>query len=206
MLFMLPKNLTMKGYSMKKFGLLLMATAFICSSGFFKKSEDGSYAVDTSAVEKQANDAAAAAAAKADELSKQAGDMSAKALEKIKSEAAKLKVSKEEILADLAKPLDDIMTKVSTMDPVKLTAYLNQYSNVFTDTKQKVADYSRQVKDLKWTQKFSKKGKELKSQLAQYNKQFSGLKEQCSVYLDKLESFGFDPAALGIDLSAYGLK
>ena len=190
---------------MKKVGLILMTTAFICGSGFFKKSEDGSYSVDTSAVEKQANDAAAAASTKADELSKQAGDMSAAAIEKIKEQAAKFTVPKDEVVADLSKSMDDIKAKVAAMDPVKLTAYLNQYTTVFSETKAKVAKYAQEVKDLKWTQKWSKKGKELKSQLTQYNKQFSGLKEQCTLYLDKLESYGFDPAALGIDLSAYGL-
>ncbi|MDF7800844.1 hypothetical protein P4C99_15320 [Pontiellaceae bacterium B1224] len=190
---------------MKKIGLTIVMTAFLCSSGFFKKGEDGSYSVDTSAVEKKATDAAAVASAKADELSKQAGDLSSAAIEKIKEQAAKFTVPKDEVVTDLSKSMDDIKAKVAAMDPVKLTAYLNQYTTVFTDTKAKVADYTQQVKDLKWTQKWSKKGKELKEQLKQYNTQFSGLKEQCTLYLDKLESLGLDPASLGIDLSAYGL-
>lgn len=190
---------------MKKFGIVLMAAAFVCSSGFLKKSEDGSYSVDTSGIEKQANDVAVAASAKADEMTKQAEDLSAKAIEKIKEQAAKLTVSKEEVLADLQKPLEDIKTKAAAMDPAKLTAYLGQYSAVFADAQAKVTEYTQQVKDLKWTQKFSAKGKELKSQLSKYSDQFNGLKEQAGVYLEKLKGYGLDPAALGIDLSAYGL-
>jgi hypothetical protein len=190
---------------MKKIGFIIMATAFICGSGFLKKSEDGSYSVDTSGVEKQAADAAASASAQADKLSAKASGMSAGATEQIKAAAAKLSVSKEEIMADLKKPMDQVKTKVAAMDAINLTAYLSQYSNVLSETQQKVTDYTQQVKDLKFTQKFGKKAKELKAQLAQYTDQYSGLKDQCSVYMEKLNSFGFDPAALGIDLSAYGL-
>jgi cell division septum initiation protein DivIVA len=190
---------------MKKFGILLIATAFVCSSGFFKKGKDGSYSVDTAAAEKKANEVAAQASAEADKMTQQASTMSEVADIKIKEAAAKMNVPKEEILADLEKPLADIKTKVEAMDPVKLTAYLNQYNNVLTDSQAKVSDYTQQVKDLKFTQKFSKKGKEAKAQLEKYTGQYSGLKEQGSVYLSKLTSFGFDPAMLGIDLSAYGL-
>lgn len=190
---------------MKKIGMILTAAAFVCSSGFFNKSEDGSYSIDTSGIEKQANDAAAAASAKADEVSKQAGEYSAKAIETIKAQAAKLDISKDEIIADLAKPLDEIKTKAAGMDPAKLTAYLGQYSSILTDTQAKVAAYTQQVKDLKWTQKMSAKGKELKAQLETYTNKFNGLKEQAEVYLTSLKGLGLDPAALGIDLSAYGL-
>ncbi|MDF7807688.1 hypothetical protein P4E94_09590 [Pontiellaceae bacterium B12219] len=190
---------------MKKFGCIIMATAFICSSGFFKKSEDGSYSVDTSAVEKKAADAAASASAQADKLTAAASDMTAGATEQIKEAAAKYKVSKEEIMADLEKPLEQIKTKIASMDAAKLTSYLGEYGSVLSETKQKVADYTQQIKDLSFTQKFGSKAKELKSQLAQYSDQYSGLKEQCSLYMDKLKSFGFDPSSLGIDLSAYGL-
>jgi predicted nucleic acid-binding Zn-ribbon protein len=190
---------------MKKIGFIIMATAFICGSGFFKKSEDGSYSVDTSAVEKQAADAAASASAQADKLTAKASDMATGATEQIKEAAAKYKVSKEEIMADLSKPLDQIKTKLASMDAIKLTSYLSEYSSVLSDTKQKVADYTQQVKDLKWTQKWSAKAKELKTQVSQYNNQYTGLKEQCSLYVDKLKAFGFDPSSLGIDLSAYGL-
>ncbi|QBG49188.1 hypothetical protein EGM51_17955 [Verrucomicrobia bacterium S94] len=190
---------------MKNLGIVLMAAAFICSSGFLKKGEDGSYSVDTSGIEKKANEAAAAASAKADEVTKQAETLSTKAVEKIKEQAAKLSVSKEEVLADLQKPLKDIQAKVATMDPAKLTAYLGQYSSVFADTQSKVTAYSQQVKDLKWYEKFSTKSKELKTQLSEYSNQFSGLKEKAGVYLEKLKGYGLDPAALGIDLSAYGL-
>jgi predicted nucleic acid-binding Zn-ribbon protein len=190
---------------MKKAGMILIAAAFVCSSGFFKKSEDGSYSLDTEAAEKKASEASAAASAEVDKASKAAEEAANQAIEKIKAEAAKINVSKEEIMADLEKPLDDIKTKVSAMDPAKLTAYLNQYNTVFEDTQAKVADYTKQVKDLKFTEKFSKKGKELKAQLETYSNQFNGLKEQATVYLDKLKGYGLDPAALGIDLSAYGL-
>ena len=197
--------MSMKGNLMNKSGLILAAAAFICCSGFFKKSDDGSYSVDTSGIEKQANDAAASANAEIDKASKQAEEYSAKAIEKIKSEAAKLDVPKEEILADLKKPLEEIQAKATAMDPAKLTAYLNQYSHVFADTQAQVADYTQQVKDLNWTEKMSSKGKELKAQLEQYTSQFSSLKEQADLYMNTLSGFGLDPAALGIDLSEYGL-
>ncbi|MDZ8118363.1 hypothetical protein [Pontiella agarivorans] len=190
---------------MKTFGLALMAAAFVCSSGFLKKSEDGSYAVDTSGIEKKADEVAAAASAKAEEMTGQAENLSAKAIEKIKEQAAKLGVSKEEVLADLQKPLEEIKTKVAAMDPAKLTAYLGQYASVFADAQTNVTEYTQQVKDLNWIQKFTTKGKELKTQLEQYTTQFNGLKEQAGVYLEKLKGYGLDPAALGIDLSAYGL-
>ena len=190
---------------MKKAGIILITTAFVCSSGFLKKDKDGNYGVDTSGIEKQANDAAAAASAEVDKAAKSAEEMQAKAVEKIKAEAAKINVSKDEIMADLAKPMDDIKTKVAAMDPEKLTAYLNQYGAVFADTQTKVTEYTQQVKDLKFTEKFSAKGKELKAQLSQYTDQFNGLKEQAEVYMSSLQGLGFDPAMLGIDLSPYGL-
>jgi uncharacterized coiled-coil DUF342 family protein len=190
---------------MKKIGLIIMATAFVCGSGFFKKSEDGSYSVDTSAIEKQASNATASATAQASKLTAAASDMTAGATEQIKEAAAKYNVSKEEIMADLSKPLDEIKTKLASMDAIKLTSYITEYSSVLSETKQKVADYTEQVKDLKWTEKWSAKAKELKAKVTQYSDQYSGLKEQCSLYMDKLKSFGFDPSSLGIDLSAYGL-
>lgn len=190
---------------MKNIGIMLTAAAFVCCSGFLNKDKDGNYSVDTSGIEQQANDAAAAANTEIDKAAKQAEAYSAKALEKIKTEAAKIKVSKEEIMVDLEKPIEDIKTKVSAMDPAKLTAYLGQYSNVITDAQKQVADYTQQVKDLKWTQTFSKKGKELKTQLEKYTNQFSTLKEQAGLYMNTLKGFGLDPAALGLDLSAFGL-
>ncbi len=190
---------------MKNLGIILMATAFICSSGFLKKGEDGSLSVDTSSLEKKADEATAAANGKIEQVTQAAGELSANALDKIKAEAAKLNVSKEEVLADLGKPLADIKAKVADMDPVKLTAYLSQYTTVVQDAQAKVTEYTQQVKDLKWTQKFTKKGKELKTQLEQYSTQFSSLKEQAGVYIATLKGYGLDPAALGIDLSAYGL-
>ena len=190
---------------MKKVGLVLVAVAFVFGCGFLKKSDDGSYALDTAEAEKKANEAAATANAEVEKYSKQAGEMTDAAIAKIKEAAAKISVPKEEVIADLDKSLDDIKKKVAAMDPAKVIAYLDQYNNVFKDTQAKVADYTQQVKDLKWTQKFSKKGKELKANLEKYNDQFAGLKKQAEVYLAQLKSFGLDPAAFGIDLSAYGL-
>lgn len=190
---------------MKKAGIVLMAAAFVCSSGFLKKGENGDYALDTSNIEMQAADAVNTASAKAEEASQKAGELSAMAIEKIKAEAAKLNISAADITADLAKPLEEIKTKVAAMDPAKLTAYLGQYSSLFEDTQAKVASYTQQVKDLKWTQKFTAKGREVKAQLAQYTDQLNGLKEQAAMYLTTLKGYGLDPAALGIDLSAYGL-
>ncbi len=190
---------------MKKLGLLMIATAFVFGSGFLKKGEDGSFSLDTAAAEKQANEAAATASAEVDKIAGQAGAMTDAAIAKIKEAAAKIDVPKEEILADLGKSFDDIKAKAAAMDPAKLTAYLSRYGAVFQDTQAKVADYAQQVKDLKWTQKFGAKGKELKSTLAKYNDQFAGLKDQATVYLDALKGYGLDPAAFGLDLSAYGL-
>lgn len=182
-----------------------MAAAFVCSSGFFNKDENGSYSLDTSGIEKKAGDAAASAALKADEVKNQAGEYSAQAIENIKAEAAKINVSKDEIIADLAKPLEDIKTKAAAMDPAKLTAYLGKYSTVLSDTQAKVTKFTQKVKDLKLTEQISEKGKKYKAKLEQYTTQFNGLKEQAEVYLTALKGLGLDPAALGIDLSAYGL-
>ncbi len=190
---------------MKNIGIILTAAAFICSSGFLNKDKDGNYSVDTSGIEQKANDAAAAANAQIDDATKQAEAYSAKAIEKIKTEASKIKVSKEEIITDLAKPMDDIKTKIAAMDPVKLTAYISQFSSVLGETQTKVSEYTQQVKDLKFTEKFGAKAKELKTKLGTYTNQLSGLKEQAGLYMNTLKGFGLDPAALGIDLSAYGL-
>lgn len=190
---------------MNKFGVILLSAAFVFGSGFFKKSEDGSYSIDTSAAEKQANEAIDKANTEADKYAKKAEDLSASAIEKIKTAAAEINVPKEEILADLDKNLEAIQTKAAAMDPAKLVAYLNQYNTVFEDAQAKVADYSQQAKELKWSEKFSAKGKEVSASLAKYTDQFNGLKEHATVYLNKLKSFGVDPAAFGFDLSAYGL-
>ena len=190
---------------MKKTGLILMAVACICSCGFFKKGKDGSYSIDTSEIDKQASNVTATANAEIDKASKKSEEYKAKTIAKIKAEAEKVAVSKEEVLAELEKPVEDIKTKAAALDPAKLTAYLYQYSHVIADSQAKVADYTQQVKDLKFTQKFSKEGKELKAQLDNYTTQFNDLSEQASVYLNSLKGFGLDPAALGIDLSAYGL-
>lgn len=190
---------------MKKVGLLLITAVFVFGSGFLKKSEDGNYSLDTAEAEKKANEAAATANAEVEKYAKQAGEITDAAIAKIKEAAAKISVPKEEVIADLDKTLDELKAKAAAMDPAKVVAYLDQYNNVFKDTQAKVADYTQQVKDLKWTQKFSKKGKELKADLEKYNDRFAGLKDQAEVYLAQLKSFGLDPAAFGLDLSAYGL-
>ncbi|MEN7973545.1 MAG: hypothetical protein ABFR47_06885 [Verrucomicrobiota bacterium] len=179
---------------MKRIGLVLFAAAFVFGSGFLKQNEDGSLSADTSGLIK-----------KADETAKQAEAMATNAVEQAKKVAESYNVKKEEIIADLEKPVEAIKQKVAGMDAAKLVAYLNQYSNVFSDTQNQVTDYTAQLKELKWTQKLGAKGKELKSQISQYTGQLKGLKEQCSLYIDKLESYGVDPSAYGIDLSAYGL-
>ncbi len=180
-----------------------MAAAFVLGSGFFKKNEDGSY--DTDAMKKQASEVTAQATAEADKISKQADEMSEKAVKKAKKTVASMDVKKEEILADLNKSLAEIKQKVSGMDTAKLVAYANKYTEVFADNKDQIADYTAKLKDLKWTEKMGSKGKELKEQLEGYQAQYEGLKGQCTVYMNKLKSYGIDPAAFGIDLSAYGL-
>ncbi len=188
---------------MKKLGLLLLTAAFVLGSGFLKKNEDGSY--DTDALKKQASESSAQASAEADKIAQQAGEMSDKAIKKVKKAAASMDIKKEEILADLDKSIAEIKQKVSGMDTAKLVAYANKYTELFSDTQTQVTDYTAKLKELKWTEKMGSKGKELKGKLKEYQAQYSGLKEQCTVYLDKLKAYGVDPAAFGIDLSAYGL-
>jgi NADH dehydrogenase/NADH:ubiquinone oxidoreductase subunit G len=179
---------------MKKIGLLIIATAFLLGSGFLKKNADGTTALDTSSLTKAAADA-----------TEQAETMTADAVAKAKKAAESITVKKEEILADLEKPLDEIKQKVAGMDTARLMAYASKYTEVFSDSQDKIAEYTAQLKDLKWTQKLGAKGKEIKGQLASYTDQFAGLKEHATLYLDKLKATGIDPAAYGIDLSAYGL-
>ena len=86
-----------------------------------------------------------------------------------------------------------------------MVAYLSKYKEVFSGTEGKIADYKEQVKNLKWTQKYSAKGKELKASLNKYNDQFKGLTTQAAVYVEKLEGYGINLADYGVDLSKYGL-
>jgi uncharacterized coiled-coil DUF342 family protein len=181
------------------------AAAVLFCTGFFKKDKDGNIGVDTSGIEKQANDATAKASAEMDKAKKQADTVRANAAEKAKKAAESITVKKEEIIADLDKNIDEIKTKVAGMDTAKLIAYANTYGDVFADTQNKINEYTAQVKDLKFKEKFSAKGKELKNQLSTYKGRFDGLKEQCKLYTDKLESYGMDLSAYGLDLSAYGL-
>jgi poly-D-alanine transfer protein DltD len=172
---------------MKKMMTIAFAVAFVFASGFLGKNEDGSISVDTA------------------DLSAQAEAMSAKAVEKAVKAAESINVSKDEILGDLGKSMEDIKKKVGEMDPARLIAYLNQYSSVLSDTQKQVADYAAQIKDLKWTKKFSAEARELKGQLKNYTARFDQLKTQATAYIEKLESYGIDLAACGIDLSAFGL-
>ena len=179
---------------MKKSALILCTAAFVFSCGFLGQQEDGSVSVDTSGL-----------AGHSEELAKQADVMSAKAIEKAVKAAESVKVTREEILDDLTKPIDAIKQKAAGMDPAQLIAYLNQYSTVLGDTQQQITDYTAQLKELKWTQQLGSKGKELKKQISMYTDQLKGLTEQCIFYIDKLESYGIDLQACGIDLSAFGL-
>ncbi len=179
---------------MKKIGLVIITAAFVFSSGFFKKNEDGSYAADTAGLTKAAN-----------EMKAEAGALSEKTIEAAKKKAAAMKVPSEEIIADLSKTTEQLKQKMAGMDTATVMAYMGQYSTVFAETQKKITDLSTQVKDLGWKDKLGSKGKELKGQLATYTDQFNGLKDQCTVYVDKIKSFGIDPAAYGVDLSAYGL-
>ena len=179
---------------MKKTGFILIATAFLLGSGFLKKNEDGSYAADTASLTKAA-----------DEMKEEAGAASAKAIEAAKKKAASMKIPSEEIIADLSKTAEQLKEKVAGMDSATVMAYMGQYSTVLAETQAKITDLTAQVKELNFKDKFTAKGKELKNQLATVTDQFSGLKEQCNVYMEKLQSYGIDPAAFGVDLSAYGL-
>jgi len=190
---------------MKKIGLVLVTAAFVFSCGFFGKNKDGSVSTDVSSLTKKADEMGAQAKAEMDKVSQEAGELSAKAMEAAKKKAASMKISSEEIIGDLDKTVDQLKQKVSGMDSATVMAYVSQYSTVFSDTQNKISELTGQVKNLKWTEKLGSKGKELKGQLATYTDQFKALKNQCTVYVDKFKSYGVDPAALGIDLSAYGL-
>lgn len=183
---------------MKRIGLLIVAAAFVFSSGFLKKNADGTFSADTAALEKKANELAAQASEKGGQVAKDA-------MEKMKKAAAKYTVNEDEIMGDLSKGADAIKQKVAAMDPAKLIAYLSKYKDVLKGSMQNVTETNQQVSELNWMQKFSKKGKELKAQTSKYKEQFNGLKEQAKIYVEKLESYGISFADLGIDLSAYGL-
>lgn len=195
----------MKGSIMKYLSVMMIATAFVFSSGFFKKGEDGSYSVDSAAVEKTTADAKAMASAEADKLAEKAEATKEEMIAKAKKAAEKYNVKEEEVLGDLGKSKEELKAKVANMDTAKLVAYLSKYKDVFSGTEGKIADYKEQVKNLKWTQKYSAKGKELKASAKKYTDQYNSLKTQASVYVDKLESYGVDLSAYGIDLSKYGL-
>ena len=179
---------------MKNITALLIATAFLCGSGFFKQNEDGSVGIDTSSLTQKAGEAA-----------KQTEALSQDAIEKIKAAAAKIAVPKEELVSDLALPIDAIKQKVGGMDTAHLVAYLNQYGSVFEDTQAQIANYAQQVKGLKMTEAFGAKGKELKAELAKYTNQLNGLKEQCSIYADALKAYGVDLSAVVPALSSFGM-
>lgn len=180
---------------MKKLGLLIMAVAFVLGSGFLGKDKDGSVAVPgMDEISKQAGEA-----------TKQAEAMTQEAAEKAKKAAASINVKTEEIMADLDKTIDEMKAKVAGMDKARLVAYASKYTDVFADTQDQIAALKGKLKDLKWTEKLGAKGRELKKQISTYNEQFKGLKQQCGLYIDKLESYGVDLSAYGIDLSAYGL-
>jgi hypothetical protein len=174
--------------------VFIAVVAFVVGSGFLKQNADGTTSLDTSGLAKAAADATG-----------QAETMTADAVAKAKKAAESITVKKEEILADLDKPLEEIKQKVAGMDAARLVAYAGKYGEVFADSQAKIADYTDQLKALKWTEKLGEKGKEIKGQLATYTDQFAGLKQQAGLYMDKIKATGIDPAAYGIDLSAYGL-
>ncbi|MDD3277214.1 MAG: hypothetical protein PHP93_09210, partial [Kiritimatiellales bacterium] len=107
-------------------------------------------------------------------------------------------VNKDNVMAELDRPVADIKAKVSSLGQPELMAYANTYKDVLLEKKDQIAGLTSQLKALPMADVFGEKGKALKDQLSQYTSQFSGLKERYSVYLDKLK-------ALGVDLSAFGL-
>lgn len=188
---------------MKRFGIILIASAFVFSSGFFKKSEDGSYSIDTTSIEKKTTDAIETKATA--EAEKMAATSTSEMVAAAKKAVAQYDITDEEILADLAKTKDEIVAKVAAMDKTKLIAYLSKYKEVFAGTEGKMAEYTKQIKNLSITQKYSAKGKELKASMKKYTDQYDSLKTQAAVYVEKLESYGVNLSSYGIDLSKYGL-
>lgn len=184
---------------MKKLGLLIVAAAFVFGSGFLKKNADGSTSLDTASLQKQADDATAKAQAEMDKAAKQAEAAKQKAIAETKKAAEKINVKAEDIKADLAMSVDQIKAKIDTFKEDQLLAYAEKYKAIYADKKAQVAEYTQKVKDLKWTEKWGKKGRELKSQLKGYKGQLGTLAEQYTIYADKLK-------AMGIDLSAFGLS
>jgi len=184
---------------MKKLGLLILATAFVFGTGFLKKNEDGSTSLDTASLQKQADKATAKAQDEMEKAATQAEAAKQKAIEETKKAVEKINVKAEDIKADLAMSADQIKAKIDTFKEDQLLAYAEKYKAMFAEKKAQVADYTQKVKDLKWTEKWSKKGRELKSQLKEYKGQLGTLGEQYQVYADKLK-------AMDIDLSSFGLS
>ena len=165
---------------MKKLGLVLMTAAFVLGSGFLKKNEDGSYSADTA------------------ELSKQADAVAKDASSKTKEAAAAITVKTDEIMADCNKSVEDMKQKLATMKKDHLLAYTEKYKTLLAGKTDEINAVKQQIKNLKWTEKFGAKSKELKGQLSEYKGQYDALKEKYDLYVGKLKG-------MGVDLSAYGL-
>ncbi|WP_372806523.1 hypothetical protein [Pontiella sp.] len=177
---------------------MLAATAISANAGLLDKDENGNFAAMADLSEKA--DAAKVSAsnewAKASAISK---ETYAKAIEETKKAMAMLNVKAEDVQANLGLSAADLKAQLENFKAEKLLAYAGEYQKLLETTKTKVADYGAQVKELKWTQKFTAKGRALKGQLKDYQAQLDTLSSQYGVYIDKLK-------AMGINLSDYGLE
>jgi hypothetical protein len=177
--------------------LILAATAISANAGLLDKDENGNFAAMADLSEKA--DAAKVTAsnewAKASAISK---DTYAKALEETKKAMALLNVKAEDVQANLGLSTADLKAQLESFKQEKLLAYAGEYQKLLETTQTKVTDYGTQFKELKWTQKFTSKGRELKGQLKQYQGQLDTLSAQYGIYIDKLK-------AMGVNLSDFGL-
>lgn len=133
------------------------------------------------------NEATRKAQAAADDLNKKA-----------QSAIETLTVSKNEVLAEINQPIEDLKAKVEALAQPELLAYANTYKDVLLEKKDQLAGLADQLKGLPMAAMLGEKGKAIKDQVSQYTAQFNQLKERYRVYLDKLKS-------LGVDLSAFGI-
>lgn len=195
---------------MKKVLFYTLAAGLFLSTGCSKKEEPApAPPAPKETITEQAKTRTKDLTQKAETVAAQATEKVSEIVEKTKVSAQKLSqkaqtaikeltVNKDNVMAELDRPVADIKAKVSSLGQPELMAYANTYKDVLLEKKDQIAGLTSQLKALPMADVFGEKGKALKDQLSQYTSQLSGLKERYSVYLDKLKT-------LGVDLSAFGL-
>ncbi|VGO16754.1 hypothetical protein PDESU_05346 [Pontiella desulfatans] len=183
---------------MKRILAMALCAAFSANAGLFDKDKNGSY-TGLNDLAKQADSATAAASNEWAKASAKGKDSYAKAVEETQKAVAKYNVKAEDIKADLGKSADEISAKIETYKQEKLLAYAEKIQMLYEDKKTEVADYTAKVKDLKWTEKWTSKGKELKGQLKEYKGQMDALGDQYEIYAGMLKN-------MGVNLSDFGLE